>query len=392
MRILAIETSCDETSIAIVEAEGELNSPSFHVVAETTASQLALHAEWGGVVPNLAKREHQRALVPTLLKTLNYANFKKDPQLGRPASKLGEIEKILERELDVLLEFNKELLNYSVPEIDAIAVTAGPGLEPALWVGVNFAKALACLWNKPLYPINHMEGHFLAAIAESGKSMPNLQFPMIGLLVSGGHTELIISKNIGKYQKIGATKDDAAGEAFDKVAIMLGRPYPGGPIIGKLAEEAREAKLPALEFKFPRPMIDSDDYNFSFSGLKTSVRYFLEKQKILGTDTGDENFIRKVAREFEDAVTEVLVTKTIRAAIQNDARIIIVGGGVSASKFLRKKLTETTAIETPETPVIFTTTKLSTDNGTMIAIAAYVRIKSGDLPHFDFSANGNLSL
>ena len=221
MKLLAIETSCDETSVAIVsKTDGQ-----FVVEQQLVSSQADIHAHYGGVVPEVAAREHAALLVPLLV------------QAGVPHNGEG---------------------------IDAIAVTAGPGLVPALRIGVEIAKALAWIWNKPLVPVNHLEGHIYSVLAgEKGA----IEFPALCLLVSGGHTELILMKDHGDYELIGRTRDDAAGEAFDKVAKLLGLPYPGGPHISK---HALEGEVEAVDF--PRPMINSGDYDFSFSGLKTAVR------------------------------------------------------------------------------------------------------------------------
>src|SRR3989344_3952801 len=266
MKILAIETSCDETAIAILECTGDEKSAKFTVLGNALLSQVEIHKEYGGVVPMLAKREHQKNLPHILNEALEKANV-------------------------------------PLQDIDAVAVTAGPGLEPALWVGINFAKALALTWDKPLVAVNHMEGHVLASLLEkTGEqfSISNLQFPILALLISGGHTELVLMKKWLEYELIGQTRDDAVGEAYDKVARMLSLPYPGGPEISHLSEEVRASELGGLTPKFtlPRPMLHDGTCNFSFAGLKTAVMQLLKKYPEV---TNEEK--KRVACEFEDAVS-----------------------------------------------------------------------------------------
>lgn len=255
MRLLAIETSCDETALAIVEEseEGRTSDTfTFRVLANNTLSQIDVHKEYGGVFPALAKREHARALVPLLLETLKDASLYKETSRHVIESPLRQdFQDILEREPDLFAKFINEIPHINPPEIDAIAVTMGPGLEPALWVGINFAKALSLIWKKPVIAVNHMEGHLVSALLKQAQThadgtrtdaeMIQLQipkFPILALLVSGGHTELVLMRDFGVYEVIGETKDDAVGEAFDKVARILGLPYPGGPEISKLAAAA----------------------------------------------------------------------------------------------------------------------------------------------------------
>src|SRR3990167_8553557 len=232
MKILAIETSCDETSVAIIEGKGKSENPSFKILSNVVLSQIKLHTHWGGVVPMIAKREHSKNLINILEKSLRKSSFlisKSEFLISKQIqnSKLRIINKILEREQELLERFLKFIPTIKPPKIDAIAVTVGPGLEPALWVGINFAKALAFVWDKPVVAVNHMEGHIVSALLKkSGNefSIFNFQFPkfpMIALLISGGHTQLVLSKEWLKYEIIGETLDDAVGEAFDKVARML---------------------------------------------------------------------------------------------------------------------------------------------------------------------------
>jgi N6-L-threonylcarbamoyladenine synthase len=262
---------------------------------------------------------------------------------------------------------------YEAPKTDLITVTSGPGLEPTLWVGINFAQALGFLYKLPVMPANHMEGHILSVfITESGTfsiKKKDKPFPAISLLVSGGHTEIVLAKDIGKYKLIGATRDDAAGEAFDKVARMLGLPYPGGPYISKLAHEGRTT-LAFSEFSFPRPMIHSGDFDFSFSGLKTAVLYTLRDLK------GELSETRKkdLAREVEDAIVEVLVKKTLKAVMKFKAETLIVGGGVSANELLRQELLRVGKEVNPNLHIYFPTKILSRDNALMIALAGHQKL------------------
>jgi len=391
MIILGIETSCDETAICLIEAKDN----SVKILGNQLYSQVALHAQYGGVFPMMAKREHGKNLTPLLEKCLEEAgmaesrilNIELDKKLN---SKFKILNSILIREeglFEPLIELAKKI---EKPNIDAIAVTNGPGLEPALWVGVSFAKALSALWDIPVIPTNHMEGHIMVAplrkIAENEYEIKDIQFPAIALLISGGHTQLVLIKDNLNYEIVGNTKDDAIGEAFDKVARILGLPYPGGPQISKLAEKER-AEFPnkVPPFPLPRPMIHSHDLNFSFSGIKTAVLYTVQKIGNL-TDTMKQ----EIAREFEDAVVEVIVKKTKEAVEQYGAQTIIMGGGVSANKKIRNdftKLAEDLNIEflVPEISA-------STDNAFMIALAGYINIKAGKKPEAEFKAKGNLSL
>jgi N6-L-threonylcarbamoyladenine synthase len=385
MKILAIETSCDETALAVLSVTGSKN-PTFKLEASCIASQIELHAQYGGVFPMMAKREHSKNIIPLFLQTLKKAKLfelKKRPELEASRQKL---EAILEREPELLEIFLKEIPKLKKPKIDTITVTVGPGLAPALWVGINFAKALSFVWDIPLVPVNHMEGHILSIFPEKNKKefkTSNLVFPSLSLLVSGGHTELVLVKGIGKYKILGQTRDDAAGEAFDKIARMLELPYPGGPHISRLAKEAREKNL-SLDVALPRPMIHSKDFDFSFSGLKTSVLYLIQKIGAL-----DEKTKMKIARDTEDAIVEVLVKKTLSAVQKHKVKNIIVGGGVSANSHL-KKILELEGKKL-KIAVSFPTKELSTDNAIMIGIAGYFG-KSAPLSSKKFVAQGNMSL
>ena len=347
VRILAIETSCDETAIAVLECSGGLEKPLFKVLGNALNSQIDIHKEFGGVVPDIAKREHVKWL-PILL---------------------GKVFK------DVCYDLER-------PNIDLIAVTTGPGLEPALWAGITFAEELSKKWKIPLLPVNHMEGHILSVLV-GNETQP--EFPALALLVSGGHTEFVSVQNYGEYSVIGKTRDDAAGEAFDKVARILGLPYPGGPEVARLAAKHREAHEHS-PITFPMPMLKSGDLDFSYSGLKTAVLY---KAKELGELNDDQK--RELARAFEDAAIGVLVEKTRQALMERMVKTLIVGGGVSANSYLRSEL-EKLLTEFPETSLLFPEKSLTTDNAVMIGIAAYIEYtKNEKLPLGSLRAQGNLS-
>lgn len=396
MRILSIETSCDETAISIVDASGNIKSPSFKVLSAVVHSQADLHAKWQGVVPNLAKREHAKNLVPVLEQALKEAGLLKKTISQPKGKKQGEkldikVKKILEREHDLSEIFFGFIPTIEVPEIDAIAVTHGPGLEPALWTGISFAKALGVYWDKEVIPVNHMEGHTLSALLPEGtasiETKTELPLPALALLISGGHTELVLIKDLLHYKVVGATRDDAVGEAFDKVARMLGLPYPGGPQISKMAEAHSGTK----NIKFPRPMINSSDLDFSFSGLKTSVLY---KTRELGNLT--EDIKKEIAHEFEEAVVEVLVTKTKKAIEKFKVKTLIVGGGVISNRKIRLAFQKLIEDELPDIKLLIPHQSLCTDNATMIAIAGYMRALGHKTrktkPKKNFKAEGNLIL
>jgi len=352
MRILAIETSCDETAIALLDISGPLDKPNIKVLVNTLLSQIELHQKYGGVYPNLAKREHQKNLPILLAQTLEEANENSDN-----------------------------------PNIDYIAVTNGPGLEPALWTGITFATDLGKKWDKPVVPVNHMAGHIFSTLYDTSGSLLNL--PALALLVSGGHTELVVIKDFGNYKIIGQTLDDAVGEAFDKVARMLGLPYPGGPQISRLAETAR-GKREAL-FRFPRPMIHSKDLNFSFSGLKTAVLYKLKLD-----NKNDDEYKEDIARAFEDAAVEVLIDKTRRAILElgDETKTLIVAGGVSANFHLSQEL-EKLVSEFPNINLRLPSRSLTTDNAIMIGIASFVKVMKKPETLKDktpIKAQGNLSI
>src|SRR3989344_2863429 len=346
MRILALETSCDETSIALVDCKGTLRQAQgsklrFEVLKNIVSSQIKIHRPFGGVVPNLAKREHIKNL-PLILKKLKTYNLK--------------------------------LIT------DAIAVTVGPGLEPALWAGIEFAKNLAKKLKKPLLGVNHLEGHLHSNVLKNVR----MNFPAVALLVSGGHTILLKMDSLTKWKKLGETRDDAAGEAFDKVARLLGLSYPGGPELEKLAKIGDPKAI-----NFPRPMLRDKNYDFSFSGLKTSVLYYLKDHHSEHPTSNIEQIsVVDVAASFQQAMVDVLVGKATRAARQFRARSIFLSGGVAANKLLRKTLQR----EAKNLGVNFFVPpfKFNTDNAAMIAASAYIRhLREKKLP---IKADASLNL
>lgn len=257
MRILAIETSCDETALALLECSGSIESPVIKAISQALYSQVKEHAPFGGVFPALAKREHVKNIVPLFLECLEKGQMLKKGSTELSEEKLATIKTMLDHERGLFEQFKEHIVPLERPAIDAVAVTRGPGLEPALWVGVNFAKALSYLWDMPIVPTNHMEGHIASVLVNEGASQ--IAYPALALLASGGHTELVLIDKPLSYRRIGQTRDDAVGEAFDKVARLLGLPYPGGPQISKLAAGVRAKELPPSDIKFPRPMVNSDD-------------------------------------------------------------------------------------------------------------------------------------
>lgn len=329
MRLLAIETSCDETSAAIIAGEGERVWPEAHLVR----SQIDIHQAYGGVVPEVAAREHLAYILPMV----------------------------------------RSVMKGAKGEIDAIAVTAGPGLAPALRVGVEVAKTLAADWKKPLVPVCHLEGHIYASwlrenaehIVTDLHELP--QFPALALIVSGGHTELVLMRDHADFVRLGETIDDAAGEAFDKVAKMLGLPYPGGPEVAKLAEGGN-----SQAFSFPRAMLDKDNFTFSFAGLKTSVLYTLRDNEEKMTD---ETFRRDIAASFQEAVVDVLIKKTTKAVAFYKPASIILAGGVAANLVLRARF-QTMGKELG-VPVHVPPFAYSLDNAAMIGVAGYFRFLHG---------------
>lgn len=385
MKILAIETSCDETAVCVVEASGNTEKATFEVLGNALLSQVDTHREYGGVFPTLAKREHQRNIIPLLEAALQEAGllFEQDNNATIASDLFASFrEKPL---ADTLKNF---LQKHAAPNIDAIAVTYGPGLEPALWVGILVAETLAKAWNKKLIPINHMEGHVVSSLVEDGV-IEAPKFPVLALLISGGHTELVLMKNWLEYELVGQTLDDAVGEAFDKVARMLELPYPGGPQISRLAEATRTdaewTRKHVEKIRLPRPMLRTDTCDFSFSGLKTAVLYLLREFPELTEDIRSE-----VAREFEDAVSDVLLAKTREAISRTGAHTVVVGGGVSANKEIRRRFKN--EVQNEDVAVAIPDQSLTTDNAVMIGIAAYYRFLLNKIPEGPLEAKGNLSL
>lgn len=386
MKILAIETSCDETAVAVLECEGDEHSATFKVLGNALLSQVDIHKEYGGVFPAVAKREHAKNLTSLLATSLEEAELAKEGDHPLDSETREKLAQLLEREpglTDALLAY---LATIERPDIDAIAVTSGPGLEPALWVGVNFARALALAWKLPVVAANHMEGHLLSALGEAGEtiSIQNVQLPILGLLISGGHTELVVMKEWLSYQLMGSTRDDAVGEAFDKVARMLDLPYPGGPEVSKLAERDREDER-TNPFSLPRPMLDSGDLDFSFSGLKTAVLYLVKDKQLSEIEK------EQLARAFEDAVAEVLWKKTARAIDESGARTLVLGGGVSANIHIQRVFRQKVAEEFPDVELRIPAGELTTDNAVMIGIAGFYRALKKEFSD-DIKASGNRSL
>ena len=384
MKVLAIETSCDETAVAIVESHGTFPDVSFNVLGSALYSQAAKHEEFGGVFPMLAKREHAANLVPLLEKALSDANLLR-PEFSDMDADKKKFDELFAHEAGLSEQMCMFLSRIAKPEIDAIVVTAGPGLEPTLWVGINVAKGLGMKWDLPVIPGNHMEGHFLSSLVQEDK-ISNIGLPILGLLISGGHTEFVLMKEWLKYETIGHTLDDAVGEAFDKTARLLGLPYPGGPQISKLAEQARSLYIES-SFKLPRPMIQSGDLNFSFSGLKTAVLYTVQKIEQMT----DEHKVM-LAREFEDSVADVLVAKTRKALTDTSAKTFLIGGGVAANTHIRRSLAALIKDEFPETKIYLPEISITGDNAIMIAQTALMHLQNGEQPQGgDIRANGNLS-
>ena len=395
MIILGIETSCDETAICIIETDDNSSTQKVKILGNQLYSQIALHTQYGGVFPMMAKREHVKNLTPILeqcLEESRIVSFNGKTELSETSEE--KIKEILIREqglYEPFIELAEKIESAKwLKKIDVIAVTNGPGLEPALWVGVSFAKALSELLNVPIIPTNHMEGHVVVAMLQPSEKLEyeiqQIKYPAIALLISGGHTQLVLIKDNLKYEIIGNTKDDAVGEAFDKVARILGLPYPGGPEISKLAEKERlqfPAKIPP--YPLPRPMIHSRDLNFSFSGIKTAVLYTVQKIPKMTDEIKQE-----IAREFEDAVVEVIIKKTKEAVEQYGAETLIMGGGVSANKKIRNDLAE--LAENMNIEFLVPEIIASTDNAFMIALAGYLNIKSGKKSEINFGAIGNLSI
>ena len=318
MLILGIESSCDETGVALYDTE------SACLVAHALHTQILMHQEYGGVVPELASRDHIRRTVPLLRKVMNESG-------------------------------------HSLSELDAVAYTQGPGLAGALLVGASFAEGLASSLGIPVVPVHHLEGHLLSPLLSHRPPT----FPFVALLVSGGHSQLMRVTGVGEYALLGETLDDAAGEAFDKTAKLLGLPYPGGAALSELAVHGRPDVI-----KFPRPMLHSGDFDFSFSGLKTAV---LTKVREIGAP--DEQQRADIARGFQDAIIEVLVKKAMRAVKESGLKQLVVAGGVGANRELRRQLDA--RAERARISVYYPELEFCTDTGAMIALAGALRFQTG---------------
>ncbi len=328
MRVLGIETSCDETGVAMVDTSPwEAGEPAGKgLLAQALYSQIAMHVDYGGVVPELASRDHIKRVLPLINQVLNESKS-------------------------------------SLKEIDAIAYTQGPGLAGALLVGASVAKGLALALNKPVLGIHHLEGHLLSPLLAE---RANIQFPFVALLVSGGHTQLMKVTGVGEYELLGETLDDAAGEAFDKTAKLLGLSYPGGPAVSALAVQGNSEA-----HQFPRPMKHSGDLDFSFAGLKTAV--LTQVKKIQSSHDLSESEKADIAKGFVDAIVEVLVSKSMAALKQTGLKTLVVAGGVGANQQLRASL-EAACVK-QSYAVHYPPLHLCTDNGAMIAFAGAMRLK-----------------
>ncbi|MEE8392550.1 MAG: tRNA (adenosine(37)-N6)-threonylcarbamoyltransferase complex transferase subunit TsaD [Anaerolineae bacterium] len=335
-RILAIETSCDETAAAVIE-DGQ------RILSNVVASQVELHARYGGIFPEIASRAHIEAIVPVIEQAMQEAHL-------------------------------------SFDDLNAVAVTHGPGLAGSLLVGVNAAKGLALGRSLPLIGVNHLEAHIYAhwlEVESEGQAPEELEFPLLALIVSGGHTELILMREHGQYEYLGGTLDDASGEAFDKVGRLLGLAYPGGPAI----QEAAQDGTPTA-FRFPRAWLD-DSYDFSFSGLKTAVLRVVENY----SDPPKGHVLANLAASFQAAVVDVLSIKAARAAEEFDVTALLLCGGVSANELLRA-----TTVERANVPVYYSPLNLCTDNGAMVGACAYRRFITGERAGWDLDVIPSLRL
>ena len=361
MKVLAIETSCDETAIAIVEKTA---TGAYVLHKHSLLSQIDQHKEFGGVFPTVAKREHEKALVPLFLQCLENAT---DISLEISNEDITSYD-IFSKNQDLGQAYTEKLQNKKLVGVDAIAVTAGPGLEPALWTGLTFAKALAIASDLPLMPVNHLHGH-LASVLLSPSLSDSYEplWPAVGLITSGGHTELLALKNWSEIRTIGQTRDDAVGEAYDKTARVFDIPYPGGAELARRAAIARSELQDNKdnEYQLPTPMLDSDNLDFSFSGLKTAARYAHRDNEQLQTSPTEQN---KFFAAFEESVAQVLTKKVARALDEHNPQSFIFTGGVANNNFLRERLREVT--EARNIDWLAPLPKYSTDNAVMIALSA----------------------
>jgi N6-L-threonylcarbamoyladenine synthase len=336
MRLLAIETSCDDTAAAVL-LDGR------KILSNTVSSQVQIHQKYGGVVPELASRRHIEMIVPIVTEALDTARI-------------------------------------SLKEVDGIAVTQGPGLVGSLLVGLSFAKSIAFATGKPFVGVNHIEGHLSAIFLEE----PPPKFPFIGLVVSGGHTALFRVDGFGKQRRLGQTRDDAAGEAFDKVAKLLGLGYPGGPIIDALSKKGDPKAI-----RFPRPSLGKNSFDFSFSGLKTAVVNYV-KSHPEPPETYSEDLLCDIASSFQEAVTDVLVRKTIHAAREQNIGRIVLAGGVAANQHLRQRMREEASGE--KLAIYIPSPVFCTDNAAMIGVVGYEYLKKGIRSPLSLNAFSNLPL
>jgi len=377
MIILGIDTSCDDTCVSIVEAKNsKTQSPDFKILSNIVSSQVKIHRKYKGVYPTMAKREHQKNLIPVLERAIKKAKISKETQKANKVqeTRLKILKKILNRNKDLLERLIKFLNKYKKPKIDLIAVTIGPGLEPCLWEGVNLAKSLSYFWKKPIVPVNHIKAHILAnwlsPISESSEL-----FPALCLVISGGHTELILMRDYKRYKLIGETRDDAAGECLDKTARILGLPYPGGP------EIEREAKKycprdNSYKIQLPRPMLYTKDYDFSFSGLKTAVLYDFKKRPLRLRKS--KKYVRAMSAEIEKAVIDVVVFKTLKAVKEFKAKAVLLGGGVAANERLRREFNSQLKKFKPQLKFLVPPKAFCTDNAAMVATAGYFQYLQGN--------------
>jgi N6-L-threonylcarbamoyladenine synthase len=336
MRVLAIETSCDDTSAAVI-LDGR------KILSNVVSSQVNVHRKYGGVVPELASRRHIESIVPIVTEAL-------------------------------------ETANVTLRDMDGIAVTQGPGLVGSLLVGLSFAKSLAYATGIPLVGVNHIEAHLSAIFLEE----PPPRFPYIGLVVSGGHTSLFRVEGFGKYERLGQTRDDAAGEAFDKVAKLLGLGYPGGPVIDELSETGNPKAI-----RFPRPSLGKNSLDFSFSGLKTAVVNYV-KSCPMPVGGYSEDLIRDIVSSFQEAVVEVLVGKTLQAAQHLGLKRIVLSGGVAANRRLRQKIKEEASQQ--KLAVYIPSPSFCTDNAAMVGVLGYEYLKQGIRSPSSLNAFSNLPL
>ncbi len=346
MIILGIETSCDETAVAILK----ISRNNSEILSNFIFSQIKIHCPFGGVVPKIAGREHLKKIIPLLNKALQKSKVK--PK-----------------------------------DIDLIAVTRGPGLAPSLFIGMSVAKTLSYVWQKPIVGVNHIEAHIFAnLLPQIGKSYKlqvtsyKRMFPAIGLIVSGGHTQLILARDFLKYKLLGETLDDAGGECFDKTARILGLGYPGGPAI---AAEAAKLKAGSRKLKagLPSPMINSKNFDFSFSGLKTAVLYDFKKRS--SKERKSKKYIQEMSWEIQQAIIDVLISKTIKAAEKYQVKTILLGGGVIANKELRKQFRAKIRKEKSNYELRIPSLKFCGDNAAMIALLGFYYFKSGKIDHWE---------